>query len=329
MIKSMRWDQDGQVEIGLSTEALKAALADDQSRVWVDLCDESLESSRAVLRDVFDFHPLAIEDALEETHVPKVDDWQRYLYVVLRLIDPDQDFSGGIETEELDVFISERFIVTHQDQGNQAIGQVWEVVQKDQHQLQGGPAHILYLVLDSAADHFISAADQVDILLNGMEDQLFENPDPSLLETIFTYKRGLLTLRQVVAPQREVMNKLARGDYPILGSEAKFYFRDVYDHFLRLYEIIEDLRDLTGSALEIYLSVVNNRMNSVMKTLTVITTLFMPISFLASFFGMNFFQPLGGELAWTSSTTFQVVLGLMVLVPVGMLLYSLRRGWMR
>lgn len=329
MIENLVWDTSGQIQKELSNDALEQSMADNERFVWVNIHDESLDSSRALLRDVFKFHPLAIEDALEETHVPKVDDWQSYLYMVLRLIDPKQDFNTGIETRELDVFIGKHFIVTHQTKGNLGIEKIWEIVQKDPRQLNSGPVHLLYLIMDSAADSFISAADQVDIILNGMEDQLFNNPESSLLEDIFTFKRGLLNLRQVVAPQREVMNKLARGDYAILGADSRLYFRDVYDHFLRLYEIIEDLRDLTGSALEIYLSVVNNRMSSVMKTLTIITTLFMPISFLTGFFGMNFFKPIENLPAWTGSIAFHIALGLMILVPIGMLLYSLRRGWMK
>jgi magnesium transporter len=329
MIENMVWDSSGRLQTGLSDVSLKHALKDQKHNVWVNIYDEPLESSRALLREIFKFHPLAIEDALEETHVPKVDDWNSYLYLVLRLIDPEQDFNAGIETCELDVFIGKGFLVTHQVKGNLGIEKVWQIVQKGPHQLTSGPVHILYLILDSAADHFISAADQIDIILNGMEDKLFDNPESSLLEDIFSFKRGLLSLRQVVAPQREVMNKLARGDYDLLGEEGRLYFRDVYDHFLRLYEIIEDLRDLTGSTLEIYLSVINNRMSSVMKTLTIITTLFMPISFLTGFFGMNFFRPVQDMPAWTGSLVFHVALGLIVLVPIGMLIYSLRRGWMK
>ena len=200
---------------------------------------------------------------------------------------------------------------------------------KDSRVLEGGPAALLYRLLDEMADDFISMADQIDLILNGMEDQLFDDPDASLLEDLFTYKRGLLHLRQIIGPQREVLNKLARGDFKILGDEAKMYFRDIYDHFLRLYEIIENLRDLTGSTLDIYLSVVNNRMNSVMKTLTIITTLFMPISFLAGFFGMNFFRPGEGVDIWTSGGVFYVVLAIMVLFPVGMIVFINRKGWLK
>jgi magnesium transporter len=135
-------------------------------------------------------------------------------------------------------------------------------------------------------------------------------------------------LRRIVAPQREVLNKLARGEYDVIDEERRVFFRDVYDHLVRMHDIIEGLRDLVSSALDTYLSVVNNRMNDVMKALTVITTLFMPLSFLSGFFGMNFFQPVVSLNAWTGSLAFGLTLGAMALLPAGMYLWMRRRAWM-
>ncbi len=123
------------------------------------------------------------------------------------------------------------------------------------------------------------------------EDEVFDNPTPQTLERIFSLKRAVLHLRRVIGPQREVLNRLARDDFAVIDPRTRVYFRDVYDHLVRLHDITESIRDLVSGALDTYLSVINNRMNDIMKTLTVITTLFMPISFLAGFFGMNFFVP--------------------------------------
>ena len=187
---------------------------------------------------------------------------------------------------------------------------------------------ILYKLVDEIATDFISLAETIDENINHIEDQLFDNPRPVLMEKVFSLKRDLLHLRRMIAPQREVINKLARGDYKIIDPDSRMYFRDGYDHFSRLYEIVENLRDLIGSAQEIYLSIVNNRMNNVMKTLTVITTLFMPISFLASFFGMNFFQPAANFELWTGATVFRFLLFAMILFPIGMYFWIKKRGWM-
>ena len=141
-------------------------------------------------------------------------------------------------------------------------------------------------------------------------------------------KRALLHLRRIIAPQREVLNKLARGDYGVIDEGERIFFRDVYDHLVRLYDITEGLRDLVGGALDTYLSVVSNRMNEVMRTLTVITTLFLPVSFLVGFFGTNFFQPVAPLTAWTDRPAFVLMLLAMIVVPAGMFLWIRKRAWM-
>lgn len=329
MIENMVWSENEEIQTGVPAEVLKAALGDEKKFVWVNIHDEPVQSSRKILMDIFDFHPLAIEDALEETHVPRIDDWGPYLYLVLRIMDPKQDFNAAFKTRELDVFINNNYIVTHQERGNLAIEKVWQLVLRNPQHLGSTPIHLLYLILDTAADDFILATEKIDLIINELEDRVFRDPAPEMLEVISSLKQGLMGLRQVIAPQREVLNKMARGDYLILEKESRLYLRDVYDHFHRLYEIIDNLRDLTSSTLEIYLSVVNNRMSNVMKTLTIITTLFMPISFLTGFFGMNFFQPVMGATGWTGFTVFHLVLAIMALLPLGMLIFISRRGWLK
>ena len=140
-------------------------------------------------------------------------------------------------------------------------------------------------------------------------------------------KRVLMHLRRIVAPQREVLNKLARDEFAAIEGGSRVYFRDIYDHLVRLYDITEGMRDLAAGALDTYLSVINNRMNEVMKTFTLITTLFMPISFLTGFFGMNFFQPVASLLAWTGRPAFWILCGAVVLVPALMYVWLRRRRW--
>jgi magnesium transporter len=132
----------------------------------------------------------------------------------------------------------------------------------------------------------------------------------------------------IVLPQREVLNKLARDDYKVIDHKDRVFFRDIYDHLVRLHDLNESLRDLVGGALDTYLSVINNRMNEVMKTLTIITTLFMPLTFLTGFFGMNFFEPLGLMKEWTTSPVFYIVLAINLLLPMGMYIWVRRRNWL-
>jgi magnesium transporter len=175
---------------------------------------------------------------------------------------------------------------------------------------------------------YMPAIERIDEAIDQIEDQVFDKPTPSMLQSIFVLKRALLHLRRIIAPQREVLNKLARGDYAVIDAEQRIFFRDVYDHLVRLYDIAESLRDLVGSALDTYLSVVNNRMNEVMKTLTVITTLFMPITFLVGFFGTNFFQPVARLNVFTDNTAFALFMAAMILLPAGMYAWMRKRAWM-
>jgi magnesium transporter len=175
----------------------------------------------------------------------------------------------------------------------------------------------------------MTVVDDMDEEIEWVEDQVFDKPTPDIVQRLFGLKRATLQLRRTLSPLREVLNKLARDDFKVVDAADRIYFRDIYDHLVRLHDISESLRDLVGGALDTYLSVINNRMNDIMKTLTVITTLFMPISFLASFFGMNFFQPISPSLAkWTGLFPFIISMGIMLLLPAGMLLWLRRRGWL-
>jgi len=319
--------ESGEIRPDVSPAALPALLQDAGGLVWLDLREEPPETCMPILRDTFGFHALAIDDALEESHVPKVDDWGKYLYLVLHAVRYNAE-ENDINTLELDVFVGANYLITHQTTPLAAVERVWNLCQRDKRHLRRGSAHLLYKLADEVAADYMPVIEDIDVTIDEIEDQVFDNPAPSVLEQIFGLKRALLTLRRIIGPQREVLNKLGRGDYAVIPTEYGVFFRDVYDHLVRLYDISESLRDLVGGALDTYLSVVSNRMNEVMKTLTVITTMFMPVSFLAGFFGMNFFQPVFRLDAWTSRGAFIALMAIMLLLPVGMYLWMRKRAWM-
>jgi magnesium transporter len=325
MIRSLYRTKDGNINTNLLVPDFALALQDTDGLLWVDLVAEPSEVCKPILQETFGFHSLAVDDALEEVHVPKVDDWGEYLYLVVRAVDSKQEVGTRLETIEVDTFMGRNYVVTYHYKPVEAIERLWMVCQRDQRQLNKDANYLLYRLIDEIASDYIFVAEKIDEAINEVEDKLFENPKPFILEQIFALKRDLLHLHRIIAPQREMVNKLARGDYAVIDTDAKIYFRDVYDHFVRLYDIVENLRDLVGSALETYLSVINNRMNNVMKTLTVITTLFMPISFLASFFGMNFFQPSVPMNVWTGWPAFILLISAMILFPIGMYLWIRQR----
>jgi magnesium transporter len=169
--------------------------------------------------------------------------------------------------------------------------------------------------------------EKIDDAIDQIEDQVFDRPSPRTLEKLFALKRVLLAMRRIVLPQREVMNKLARDDYQVIDRKDRIFFRDIYDHLVRLHDINESLRDLVGGVLDTYLSVINNRMNEVMKTLTMITVLFMPLTFLTGYFGMNFFEPLGNLKTWTTTPVFYLTLAVIITLPFIMYMWMRRRTW--
>jgi len=329
MIRSVYRTEDGQCRLDLKPDDFASAIQDEQGLLWVDFQAEAPEACEPILRETFNFHPLAIDDALRESHVPKVDDWGEYLYLVLHAVVLSQQDGDPVDTLELDIFFGRNYVVTYHERAIEAVDRVWDVAQRDKRYLANGPDHLLYRLVDELVAGYMPLADQMDDTIDRLEDRILSEPTSSNLEQVLALKRGLHHLRRVIAPQREVLNKLSRGDYGVIDADDRVFFRDVYDHLVRLHDINESMRDLVSDALSTYLSVINNRMNDIMKTLTVITTLFMPISFVASFFGMNFFQPVARPLAaWTGMPWFALSMLIMIAMPVSMLLWIRRKGWM-
>jgi len=328
VIRSLHRTSDGHFVTALSPAGYPAAIADPKSLLWVDFQGEPPEVCEPILREGFGFHPLAIDDALQETHVPKIDDWGQYVYIALHSIELLNDGGAELQVMELDAFMGKNYLVTHHDLPIPALDHEWERCMKDERHTTVGPDHLLYELIDTLVTGYMQTVEKMDDVLEEIEDELFENPTSTALGRLIDLKRALLHLRRTVSPQREVLNKLARDDYPVVDAKDRVYFRDVYDHLVRLHDINESMRDQVGGAMEIYLSVVNNRLNEVMKTLTIITTLFMPISFVVGFFGMNFFQPIIPSNVWTSAPALTVTLGILFLTPLVMFLWLRRRRWM-
>ncbi len=328
MIRTFYFTQESGIRTDFNVSEIPTMLQNENGLLWVDFQGNPPEEDEPVLRDIFQFHPLAIDDALQELHVPKLDDWGSYLYIVLSsvMFAPLQD--EYLNTPELDVFLGRNYMVTHHDEAIEAVEHLWSVLPRDVRHLQHGADHLLYRLVDDVTADYMPVVEQLDDQIDRTEDEIFERPTPELLARIFALKRASLHLRRIISPQREVLNKLARDDFDVIDAHDRIYFRDVYDHLVRLYDISESLRDLVSGTLDTYLSVVNNRMNDIMKTLTIITTMFMPISFVAAFFGMNFIVP-HLALPWlTSYTTFVVGMVVMLLTPVGMYMWIHSKGWM-
>lgn len=330
MIRAMYYSKDGKVRTDLNPMDVAFAFQEPESLLWVDFDGATPEESEPILTQTFRFHPLAVDDALQESHLPKIDDWGSYLYIVIHTVALDEGLdSSQVYTQELDVFLGNNFIVTHHDDPVEVINHTWETVQRDRRHLQDGVDHLLYRIADEIAANYLVIMDKLDERIDHLEIEIFRNPRSQTLERIFQVKRAVLRLRRIVAPQREVLSKLSRDDYKMIDEKDRIYFRDVYDHMVRLYDIVEGVRDLVTSTLDTYLSMTNNRMNDIMRTLTIITTLFMPLTFLTGFFGMNFFGPVDKGLEWWTDRPMLIFTLLIILIiPAAMFFVMRKRGWM-
>jgi len=327
MIRSIYFLQGKPIRTDISPTEFPHLLRNKRGLLWVDFTSEPPETALPILKG-FNFHPLAIDDALQETHAPKIDDWSDYLYIVLNymhLVKAPEPWDT--EIDELDIFLGRNYVVTHHDNPIPSIEEVWSTSQRDPRYSQDGADHLLYKIIDAIVMNYMPIIEKIDEEIDWIEDQVFDRPSSETLARLFTLKRVLLAMRRIILPQREVLNKMARDDYSVIDQKDRIFFRDIYDHLVRLHDVNESLRDLVGGALDTYLSVINNRMNEVMKTLTVITTIFMPLTFITGFFGMNFFAANPPYESWTLPTIFYGTLGLMLFTPVFMFFWMRRSTW--
>lgn len=320
----------GEVHFDWPVERIAEAVADSQGTLWVDIEDRGSNGATVepLLRDVFQFHPLAIEDALQESHVSKVDNWDRYLYLVFHSVEFNPE-DHEIHLQELDIFLGANYLVTYHFVPMPVLDQLRKNLERDAgRSLEQGADHILYLALDLLVADYLPVIERLDDAIDSAQDEVFAAPTTRTLHRIFQVKRAALRLHRALIPQREVLNRLARDNYAQIDAQDRVYFRDVYDHTVRLHDISETLRDLISGALDTYLSAISNRTNEVMKTLTLVTVMFLPMSFLAGFFGMNFF---GATLAFESplphTLLFWATCFIMFITPGVMALWARHRGW--
>jgi magnesium transporter len=324
-------DAAGVLHTDWPSSRVKECLADTAGILWIDIQgpdEHSIDHVEAWLLDVFHFHPLAIEDALKECHIPKVDDWGDYLYVVFHVakMEPNSDV---LVLQELDLFLGPNYLVTYHSSPLSILEQDRLNIERDpRDRLRNGADHLLIRFLELAVDQSLIAIEQLDDRVDAIQEAVIENASPKNLRSIFTVKRSAIELHKNLGPQREVLTKLARDPYKPIQPKHRVYFRDLYDHVVRIHDISESLRDLISGTLDTYLSVVSNRTNDIMKTLTIVTVMFMPMSFVTSLFGMNFFgEALALNWPFPKVLLFWASCGIMAVSPCFIWIYARRRKW--
>ena len=291
--------------------------------LWVDLVRPTPEEGQQVLRDTFQFHPLSVEDALSDIHHPKIEPYDRYLYVILHGI----DFRPGehvFATRDVDFFLGDNYLVTVHDGYSRSILTVKEVCEQHAHILEEGPVALMHRIVDMMVDNYAPELEEIEEQMDALEEQAILGEGENLMRPILAVKRDLSSLRRVVIPQRDVVGRLARREFALISNEMAYRFRDVYDHLVRYADEATMFQDRVTGILEGYLSAISNRLNRVMKVLTVVSTIVLPMTVLTGLWGMNVPLPnfAGGE-----RLQFWWVVAIMVGITVGMLAIFRWRRW--
>jgi magnesium transporter len=297
-------------------------LPDTTVKVWVDMQNPS-EAEGRILKDVFHFHELAVEDALSALEFPKVESYGEYLYVILHRIDfaaPEHCF----QTHDVDFFLGRNYLVTIHTGDSRSIEHISAVCERNSMALGEGVAALMHRIVDAMVDNYRPEIEELSERLDELEERVFDASAANLAKDILNFKKDVGSLRRVVQPQRDVVGRLARREFPQIDEQVAYRFRDVHDHLVRIADESMFFQDRITSLLDANLAIVSNQLNSIMKILTVIATVFMPLTFITGLYGMNVDLPhfgLGGV------TMFWVLMGLMLGIVGIMLYYFRKRGW--
>lgn len=290
--------------------------------VWVDIAAPSIPEL-LILSDTFAFHPLSVEDARAELHYPKIEAYDGYLYAILHGI----DFRAGPEgfgTHDVDFFIGPTYLVTVHNGSSRSIAELQENAARNHKVLGEGPVSLFHRILDTMVDHYRPEVQKLEDRIDDLEAAVLDRPSPELMRLILEEKRRVAGLRRIVTPQRDVVARLARREFVDISTDLSFRFRDVHDQLQRMADDSMMFQDRITGILDAYLTNVSNKMNEVMKVLTVVATVFMPLTLVSGVYGMNVHLP---EFPGGDGAQFWWLAGLMVAVVVAMLAVFRRNRW--
>ncbi len=324
MIKSSYYlAPDWRVPRQIDKEDIGDLVAAGKGLLWVDIEDTSNEDAQFLI-DVFRFHPLAVADCVSKNiHPPKIDQFEDHLFIIVHGINYHIE-SDVVETTELALFLGKNYVVTSHDVPMKSVASIEEQSYVNRQPLRHGTDMLAHDILDTLVNNIMPTIDELDEKCSSIESEVVEQPKKSTLSAIMQLKRSLLALNRVMSPQRELVNSLARGDYPLISKKAHIYYRNIYDHLVRIEMLTQGLRDLADSVLATHLSSLSNRMNEVMKVLTIFASIFIPLTFIAGVYGMNFVNM--PELQWQYG--YFVLLGIMAMVGISLALYFKRKKWL-
>ena len=294
-MQSYHLGADGVLRSGLGEDETRAVVQGGEGCLWVDFCGPTEDDGEYMAR-TFAFHRLAIEDCIStEIHPPKIDEFDDHLLVIVHGINHRAE-SDIVETMELAVFLGPNYVVSSHHERMYSVDSILRLVERDGRPMRRGADFLAYVLIDALIDNVMPTLDRMSEVADEIEEEVIRNPQRSTLEDIMKLKRSALRIHRVMAPQREVLNRLSRREFSIVRDEVQIFYRDVYDHIVRLEDVDQSLRDRADNALATHLSAVANKQNETMKVLSVVATIFLPLALVAGIYGMNFeYMP---ELGW-------------------------------
>jgi len=270
----------------------------------------------------FNIHPLVLEDIVNAGQRPKAEDYDDYIYVVLKMLNLDQEESQ-VTSEQVSLILGSNFLISFRERVGDIFESVRDRIRKKGRIRKAGADYLAYALMDAIVDQYFVIMETFGEKIESLEEELAENPTPKTLETIHGIRREMIYCRKQVWPLREVAKGLSGGEYSLIADSTAPYLRDVYDHTVQVIDTLDSLRDLVGGMLDLYLSTISNRMNEVMKVLTIMATIFIPLTFIAGVYGMNFkYMP---ELEWHWG--YFMVWGVMVIMVIAMVAYFKKKMW--
>ncbi len=291
---------------------------------WIDIQGLGSETILRQIGQVCQIHPLLLEDVVNVPQRPKVQDYNDQLLIIVQMVLPTPDEEGFI-SEQVGFVLGKHYLMTFQEEPARDCFEPVRIRLRDKKGKvrELGADYLAYLLLDAIIDNFFPVLEDYGERIEILEDEVLENPSREMLEKIYDVRRELLALRRAIWPQRNVINTLIREDNNLVSSEVQIYFRDCYDHVIQLLDIVETYRELSSSLMDVYMSAVSNKVNEVVNLLTIISTIFIPLTFIAGVYGMNFKDM--PELDWEWG--YETVWGVMIIIAIALIFFFWRRGW--
>jgi len=322
-ISIMDYDETQFLEKEIKSVEEILPLKEKTTVTWIDVVGIHEVDIIEEIGKIFDLHPLIVEDIVNTDQRIKMEDFGNYIFVVLKMFFHDEN-KNEIKAEQASLILGSNFVISFQEEESDIFKPIRERIRNGKGRARKlGADYLAYSLLDAIVDHYFVILEKLGERIEDLEDELVVKPEPKILEEIHRLRREMIFLRKSVWPLREVIACLERGETSLVQKSTEVYLRDVYDHTIQVMDAVETYRDMLAGMLETYLSSISNKMNEVMKVLTIIATIFIPLTFIVGVYGMNFrFMP---ELEWRWG--YIIIWTIMIVVAVFMIFYFKRKRW--